>query len=210
MQTSFLPRAATRLSGVAPGAIPLSSRFRGLARLSLLFVQISMVSGCLVEDPPVYTEPTRTPPRINLRTAEPQPDRIILVEQGDPVLFRVPFSSEDVGARVSAFLFLDYSEKSKTPLASADAAGSTLDDDNRRIEITYPATDQVSFGCHRIMIRISHADNFLLFPSGAPINQADVAEAYWWMNVLDVAAGDDSSNLRNCLSGPAESGSTPR
>jgi hypothetical protein len=165
-----------------------------------------MLSGCIVEDPPPYTQPTKTPPRLNLRLAEPAPDRIIVVDQGDPIPFRVPFASEDGGDQVRAYIFLDYSERSKTPLASVAVAGSTLDDLDRQIEITYPATTVVPFGCHRIMIRISHEDNFQLFPPGAPIDEKDVSEAYWWINVIDLAAGDDPSLLRNC---PATEGTTP-
>jgi hypothetical protein len=157
-----------------------------------------MFSGCIVEDPPPYTQPTQTPPRLDLRLAEPPPSQIIIVDQSDPITFRVPFASEDAADKVRGFIFLDYSERSKTPLASVTVEGSTLDDRSRSIELTYPATDVIEFGCHRIMIRISHELNFERFPPGEAIDQGDVAEAYWWINVIDLAAGDDGSVLRNC------------
>ena len=162
--------------------------------------------GCLVEDPPLYTEPTQTPPRINLRLAEPPPDRIILVDKGDPITFYIPVTSEDVGDSLTAAMFLD---ESVIPIRNfVQIPGSTLDDVDRRIEIVYPGLAEVGFGCHRIKIRVSHTNNLQLL--GEPINQADVAEAYWWMNVIDVAAGDDGAILRNCLSGVSASGSTTR
>jgi hypothetical protein len=207
MKTSPAVRAATRLSGSSP-RLGISSRFFGLARPSLLLVSLSMLSGCLVEDPPLYTEPTQTPPRINFRLAEPAPGRIILVEKGDPITFRIPVTSEDVGEPLTAVMFLD---ESTTPIPNfVEIPGSTLDDLDRRIEIVYPGLAEVDFGCHRIKISVSHTDNLKLL--GEPINQADVADAYWLMNVIDLAAGDDSSILRNCPTGtsPSPSGSTTR
>lgn len=150
----------------------------------------------MVEDPPVYTKPTQTPPRINLRLAEPSPDRIILVEKGDPIPFRVPISSEDVGETVTAVMFVD---ESTTPIPNfVEIPGSTLDDVDRPIDMIYPGLAEVDFGCHRLKIRVSHTNNLKLL--GEPINEADVAEAYWWVNVIDIAAGEDGSILRNCLS----------
>jgi hypothetical protein len=205
MPTFFLSRAATRLSG-APAVFLELRRFFDLARLSLVLGAQSMLSGCLVEDPPPYTPPTQTPPRINLRLAEPAADRIILVDKGDPITFRIPVTSEDVGDSLTAAMFLD---EATTPIPNfVEIPGSTLDDVDRRIEIVYPGLAEVDFGCHRIKIRVSHTKNLKLL--GEPINQADVAEAYWWMNVIDLAAGDDGSILRNCLSGSAVSGSPVR
>jgi hypothetical protein len=33
---------------------------------------------------------------------------------------------------------------------------------------------------------------------GIPLNLAHHAEVYWWVNVVDVAAGEDASVLRDC------------
>jgi hypothetical protein len=188
-------RSATRLSGF-PG---LTRRFPArfvLARLSLLLTSLSMLSGCLVEDPPPYTKPTKTPPRLDLRLATPPPDQIIVAEQGEPIRFHIPFASEDAGELVGAYMFVDYSD---TTLNYVSVPGSTLDDLSRAIDIDYTAPNGVGVGCHRILVRVSHDGNFARsFPFGTPIDDADVAEAYWWLNVIDVAAGDDGSILRNC------------
>jgi hypothetical protein len=168
-----------------------------LARLSLLLALLSMFSGCIVEDPPPYTKPTKTPPRLDLRLAQPPPDRIIVVDRRDPIPFRLPFASEDGGEKVQAWLFRDYLAGDNA-LVSVEVPGSTLDDLDRKIEITYPGSAAIPFGCHRIMIRVSHADNFNIYPFGDHIDEADVAEAYWWINAIDVAAGDDGSLFKNC------------
>jgi hypothetical protein len=198
MVTSISNSSTTRLSGRHGLARRVQGRFVGLARLSLWLTSLSMFSGCIVEDPPPYTQPTKTPPRLDLRLAVPSPDRIIIAEQNEPISFHIPFASEDAGERIAAYLFLDFSENFRQPLGYVPVPGSTLDDLSRAIDITYPAANDVSFGCHRIMIRISHDENFERFPPGAPIDVADVAEAYWWLNIIDVSAGDDGSVLRNC------------
>jgi hypothetical protein len=174
----------------------------GLARPSLLLLGVSMLSGCLVEDPPVYTKPTQTPPRLDLRRATPPPDKIIVAIPGDRIPFHLPFASEDVGDQVRGYLFLDYDpdpDKSNIALDSISVPGSTLDDPaERSLNLTYPRVGDDTLGCHRITIRVSHEQNFVRFPYAAVIDNDDVAEAYWWMNVIDIASGDDGSTLKNC------------
>lgn len=161
-----------------------------------------MLSGCIVEDPPPYTQPTQTPPRLDLRLAEPPPDRVIIAEKGQTINFRLPFASEDAGETVTAFMFVDIWP---LPLADLEVPGSTLDDTTRAFDLLYDARPQpidVDFGCHRILVRVSHTPNFRITPPGSVIDEADVADAYWWLNIIDVAAGDDGSIQRNCPSDP--------
>jgi hypothetical protein len=201
MVTSVSLSSATRLSGFR-WLIEHFLAHLALARLSLLLTSLSMLSGCIVEDPPPYTKPTKTPPRLDLRLATPSPDQIIVAEQGEPFRIHIPFASEDAGELVGAYMFVDYSD---TTLNYVSVLGSTLDDLSRAIDIDYTAPNAVGVGCHRILIRVSHDGNFARsFPFGTPIDEADVAEAYWWLNVIDVAAGDDGSILRNCPTATAQ------
>jgi hypothetical protein len=197
MQTSLISRAATRLSGMVVKPRDFA-RFYGLAQLSLVFSALSMLSGCLVEDPPDFVKPTRTTPRIDSRLVWPPLDQITIVGKGDPITFRLPVVSEDAGVKVQAYLFLDLSPD---PVVTNSVPASTLDDTSRRLELAYrPMTRLAEFGCHRFMARVSHADNFIFdtLPAGAPLNVADVAEVNWLVNVVNIAAGDDGSVLRDC------------
>lgn len=212
MLTSLPPRALTRLSQLAKnrGAFRL---LLGLARVSLVVPTLSMLTGCIVEDPPAFAKPTRTTPRIDLRLATPPLDQIHVVGRGDPIVFRVPVVSEDAGVEVSAYLFLDTTEG---PVATDTISASTLDDTSRSLELSYRPSPGSTFGprkiaeygCHRFMARVSHLDNFKFDDLywGIPYNFADVAEVYWWVNVVNIAAGEDDSVLRNC---PDRVSSTP-
>jgi hypothetical protein len=195
MQTSFPPCAVTRLSGVAavPGKL---RRAFGLARRSLVLGALSMLSGCLVEDPPPYTPPTRTAPRLDTRRAEPLQNNIVIVDKGDPIVFRVPVVSEDAGEPVQALLFVD---SFPFNVNSDVVPASTLDDLSRRFELSYNGVPVIDYGCHRMMVRVSHQSNFnFQTDAGVPIDENDVADAYWWINVVDLAGGDDGAVLRNC------------
>lgn len=160
-----------------------------------------MLSGCIVEDPPPYTQPTQTPPRLDLRLAEPPPDKIILTEKGEPILFHLPFASEDAGETVTALMMVD---NFPGTLDGRNLPGSTLDDTSRAFDLLFPVTAPVELGCHRLWVRVSHEANFLPHPPGSVIDEADVADAYWWLNVIDLGAGDDGSILRNCPSAPVQ------
>ncbi len=203
MNTPSAPRSATRLSGLAPRLSGISSRFYGLARLSLLLVALSMLSGCLVEDPPLYTEPTQTTPRLVTRLAKPALDRIIIVDKGDPIEFSMPVVSEDVGEEVQALLFVDsFPFNSDTDTVPP----STLDDLSRSLKLSYQSLPVIDFGCHRMMMRVSHQSNFDFQTSnGTPIDDADVSEAIWWVNVVDIAAGDNGAVLKDCVANAAMS-----
>lgn len=163
-----------------------------------------MLSACLVEDPPVYTEPTQTTPRLVTRLAKPALDRILVVDKGDPITFTMPVVSEDVGETVQALLFVDsFPFNSDTDTVPP----STLDDTSRSLELTYqPLLPPIDFGCHRMMMRVSHQSNFDFQNSnGTVIDDTDVSEAFWWVNVIDIAAGDNGAVLRDCIANAARS-----
>lgn len=195
--------AATRLSGPARCLERTFGHFSGLARLSLLLAALSMLSGCLVEDPPLYTPPTQTTPRLVTRLAKPALDKIIIVDKGDPIEFSMPVVSEDVGETVQALLFVDsFPFNSDTDTVPP----STLDDTTRSLELSYQSLPVIDFGCHRMMMRVSHESNFDFQTSnGTPIDEARVSEAVWWVNVVDIASGDNGALLRDCSKNAAMS-----
>jgi hypothetical protein len=89
-------------------------------------------------------------------------------------------------------------------LAGPTVPGSTLDDKSRAFDLLYdPRTPiNVDLGCHRLLVRVSHTTNFVFSPPGHAIDPTDVADAYWWLNVIDVATGDDGSIVKNCTTEP--------
>lgn len=192
-----MPDSATRLSGRGRTVPRFLGHFEGLARLSLVLAAVAMLSGCLVEDPPSYTAPTRTPPRLNLPGAFPPPDQVWVTEKGKSVPFEIPVSSEDDGIGLLGFLLVDYDgadnwlpwgERSELP-------ASTLDDDDRKLQFN-PTVGGSGFalagtevGCHRVTLRVSHRDNYQP-ASILVVDRADVAEAYWTLNVIDPNVGD--------------------
>jgi hypothetical protein len=189
-------------------ATPLSERRRrcpspngalaGLARLSLVTALASMLSGCLVDDPPPYPEPKQTPPRLDYTTATPSLNQIIRAKKGDTLDFRIFSSSEDAGDGLKAYLYLDFNgDTSQFPVRDDDMPPSTLDDTSRFFTISWPISQTEPAGCHRLTLRVSHAKNVPIL-SNPPLDPSDVAEAYWWMQ-LD-AGPNDSNDLLNCPS----------
>jgi len=179
---------ATPKSGLEPAPSRATSRFPALARLSLLLPLLAMVPGCLVDDPPAYTQPKRTPPRLDYHNAQPPLDQILTIEDDDPLEFSIPVASEDAGEELTAQLFLD----STSFLNYVSIAPSTLDDTTR--VITVPARlhlQKSEAGCHRFTLRVAHRRSL---PTGIepPLDITDVAEAYWWANVFNDPTQADS------------------
>lgn len=179
-QLDFLPSFATPLSyrGAPDGR---RSPFSALARLSLVGLLASMTTGCLMEDPPPYTQPKQTPPRLDLVAATPLLDQIIVRRTGDPILFTVPVASEDAGDRLLGVLLLDAGTANEDQLTSSFADASTLDAAPRELTLSWTVRAYVTPGCHRFTLRVSHLTNFT--DNSEVIDKKDVAEAYWWANL---------------------------
>lgn len=170
--------------------------FFGVARLSLLLTLPAMVSGCLIDDPPAYTQPKRTPPRLAYNKADPLLDQIITVTSSDSIDFTIPVASEDAGEELRAKLILD----GKIIVDNASLPPSTLDDSGRVIRTTAsPAflmfAAALGPGCHLFTLRVAHASSL---PLGdvPPTDTEDLAEAYWWANVNVGEA--DAGMLKDC------------
>jgi hypothetical protein len=184
---------ATLMSGLRSQIARRSRAFMALARLSLV-AATAMLSGCLIDDPPPYPEPKQTPPRLDYATAIPALNQIIIAKRGDPLSFKVFASSEDAGDGLNAFLLLDYNGSAIDLLGDDFLLPSTLDDTSRFFEIPWEVRSNIP-GCHRITLRVAHTRN--LPDSHTPVvNAADLAEAYWWLQVDPDPS--DAGNLVDC------------
>lgn len=193
---------ATRLSYRAGLRRAASRLFQALARVSLLAGLLSVPTACLIEDPPPYTQPGRTRPRLDLVAATPALDDVIVRNGGDSVQFSVPVVSEDAGDRPRGFLLMDYFHEacSRCIVNTADIPASTLDDTNRRITMSWFVDSTISSGCHRLTLRVSHSSNFTNGPE--VVDEEDVAEAYWWANINPQLEGNTLVNCPVASSGP--------
>jgi hypothetical protein len=188
---AFLPAFATRLSYRRAPAGDQYRPFSALARLSLVGLLASMTTGCLMEDPPPYTQPKQTPPRLDLQNASPPLDQIIVETTDNPITFTMPVVSEDAGDPLLAVLLLNYTAGGVPDQLGQDVVpASTLDDATREFELTW-VVQRVKAGCNRFTLRVSHVNNF----TNGLVDKNDVAEAYWWAN-LDPRI--DSGTLVDC------------
>lgn len=182
--TSLQPASATPLSW-RTGLVALARRsFEGMARLSLVLLPTTMV-GCVIEDPPPYSAPQQTPPRLDLFKADPNIDlTIVRSGAGETVNITVPVFSEDAGEPLIANLLLDYdSGWNKDLVASDEVPAGTLDDSapEREIEIDWTIGDRVSDGCHKLTLLVTHVSNQngdSTIPSPFK-DDRDVAKAVW-------------------------------
>jgi hypothetical protein len=149
-------------------------------RLSLLAALFAL-PGCLVDDPPAYTAPQRTAPRIIGTHADPPLNKVIVINENETLNFDVPVMSEDAGELVSAILLLDYDGGPFDPIWPANLPPATLDDGERSLHFIWTVGRAEPAGCHRVTLRVSHASNFA---SGYEvIDKADLDEVYWFANV---------------------------
>jgi hypothetical protein len=187
---------ATAMSGASGRFSAGRQRLCVLARLSLGISLVSMLPGCLVDDPPPYPEPKQTPPRLDYGSATPPLNQIINARIGDFVTFTIPSTSEDAGDGLNAFLLLDYNgEAMPFEVSHGEMPASTLDDTSRFFEVPWLIRPGPMPGCHRLTLRVSHKANMPLSWSVLK-NPKDLAEAYWWLQ-LDTPAGS-TENLLDC------------
>ncbi len=182
---SSLPAAATRMSRPIR-AFRVLGRFLPLARLSLVAVGLSMLPGCLIDDPPPYTAPKPTPPRLDYTQALPSLDQVIVTNVGEVVNFKMPVTSEDAGQALFAILLFDYGGDGSVPdfLYSAPLPASTLDDPQPRVfSLPWTVRKGVPPGCHRVTLRVTHFANLDRNKPAEAVDKKDLAEAYWFANI---------------------------
>jgi hypothetical protein len=176
-------------------------RFVGLARLSLGLAAISMLSGCLVDDPPPFIAPQKTAPRLDYSKAEPGLDQLIVTNSGDLITFKLPVTSEDAGDSLFASLWFDYTPDSGMvePSGSVPIPASTLENTKRAVTLPLTIRPDIKPGCHRYTLRVTHQSNVVEGHPDRVINKADLAEAFWFANIN--VAPENAGSLVNCPSG---------
>jgi hypothetical protein len=183
-QAASFNRSATRLSWFGAHFLARTGAFWGLARLSLTAALLSMLSGCLIDDPPPLVAPQQTPPRLDYTKASPGLDQIMNIKQGEVIPFKMPVTSEDAGDDLLAVLLFDYDGLYGLPLTVGSfLPASTLADTNpRELGISWTVIGGIEPGCHRITLRVTHVGNIrtTIFDL---VDQSDLAEAYWFANV---------------------------
>ena len=198
--TASFARYATRLSWLMTQLLRTFSHFQGLARVSLVAVLLSMLSGCLVDDPPPFTPPQKTPPRLDYSRALPGLDRPITKTSGELIPFSIPVTSEDAGDPLSAVLLLDYAGDG-TPSDFVNGwpgPASTLNDKTRVVSVPWfvrPAM-AITPGCHRLTLRVTHSSNLVKDQLVLVVDKEDLAEAYWFVNVN--VSPENANLLVNC------------
>jgi hypothetical protein len=144
-----------------------------------------MTSGCIVAEPPQYTDPVRTPPELNVYLATPPLTQVLSVYTPQGPSFTVPIRSEDAGEDLSAIYFRDYNSADQRLLNIQSISASTYNEINRTIASTrLPVGDQDK-GCHTVTLVVAHASSFQaknklqLDPAKA---ETDAAIITWWVN----------------------------
>jgi hypothetical protein len=179
-----------RISGRCDG-------FWALARLSLGALLLTMLSGCLVDDPPPFIAPQQTPPRLDYTKASPGLDQILVASYPDLITFEVPVTSEDAGDELSAALFLDFDGVDGLPISpGGHLPPSTLADTSPRVlRLKWKVLKLIEPGCHRITLRVTHVGNIGVTNADV-LDKADLAEAYWFANIN--VTPDNVGSLVNC------------
>jgi hypothetical protein len=199
---AFFTGSATSRSWFGAPLARGGGRFLGLARLSLGVAGISMLPACLVDDPPPLSTPQKTAPRLDYGRATPGLDQVIVKNSGEFIEFSIPVKSEDAGDPLVGNLLLDYAGEGSAlvPIGfPPTVAASTLDDPNERrlktIWEVYPKTN-ISAGCHRFTLRVTHFSNLDPDHSGQLIDKEDLAEAFWFANIN--VTPESAGMLVNC------------
>lgn len=150
-----------------------------------------MLPGCLIDDPPPYTQPKRTPPRLVYHQAAPELGRVIVARAPDLIPFKIPVASEDAGEALTALLYLNQNVAGFSRIAS-----STIDDTTRAVLFNYRVVDGFRSGCYRFTIRVGHESN-LPDDRTPPGDENDLAEAYW-LAFLNPPEGDNDLPTDDC------------
>lgn len=196
-KTTLASPSATRLSGLRSGVSLEPSHLYAMARLSLSVLLVSMLSGCLIEDPPPLHKAQQTPPWLDYHGARPFRDQVLFVRRNENIQFTVPVRSEDAGEGLTGVLVLDYlAEEQPVPLVIAPYSNlppSTLDDPlPREFKLTWLV--RADPGCHRVTLLAGHTST--IGDQATIVDSRDLAVADWWVNV-DVTP-ENSNVLLGC------------
>jgi hypothetical protein len=154
-----------------------------LARTSLFSVGMSsLLTGCLVAEPPNPSNPERTPPMIDFRNTFPLVTQITSVSGFQD--FSVGFRSEDRGDKIVGILYRNFTLDGEKFEATTERPASTFDDTDRTITIRWnvPRPEDLA-GCQQVTMLVTHRENVNFSTPPEVISPADVALAAWWLHV---------------------------
>jgi hypothetical protein len=170
-----------------------------------------MLSGCLVDDPPPFTPPQKTPPRLDYSRALPGLDQVTSKLSGDTIPFSIPVTSEDAGDPLWGVLLLDYAGDG-TPIDFASGwpgPASTLNDKERVVSVSWIVRPlmAITAGCHLLTLRVTHSSNLVKDQLVLVKDKDDLAEAYWFVNVN--VTPENANSLADCPQGSSAVTTTP-
>ena len=190
------PRSATTpLSG--PSRPPTQGRARRgvwatLAQSSLCLLALTMAfTGCLVTSTLEFTPPERTRPYLVTATADPDPRGVLLVNTLEQLQmgktsfeFSADVVSEDQGAKVKGYLYIDYGKTvGDHPYADLipeirELPPSTMSDTTKRnIRGKWNvASNAPSDGCHTVTLIVSHEFDA---ETSCPVCRNDSSQLTW-------------------------------
>jgi hypothetical protein len=152
-----------------------------------------MLSGCLIDDPPPYSPPKQTAPRLVYQDAYPPLDKIKVAYEKQSLSFSIPVTSEDAGEGLTAQLTVG-DDPGGTFKAIPPA---TLDDPPRLIKFDYTVPSERWSGCFVVRIRVAHASN-LPDGNGASLDPNDLAVVYWKV-LMNVPSNQVGVGIQDCL-----------
>jgi len=151
------------------------------------------VQGCIVSDPPVFEQPEKTPPFLDLAAADPPIFEVLQRPPDTHVNINVRFHSEDAGDPLQAKLFLDYLDPFPDEQRSLILTPGTFSEE-RTISIDWTTPSSPESVCEQLTLQVTHVKN--LDPAtNELIDKSDVGLAVWWVEIQ----GDTASpQLENC------------
>ena len=184
------------------------SRFSRLAREWLLWLAImTLVTSCIVADPPQFTDPLQTPPELDVYRTLPPLNQVLVVKTGQMVPLTVPLRSEDAGEDLTAYFYLDYGTVGSTQLNVQTISASTYNGPPREVSTIWTVTLQKpntpsAPTCHVLSLLVAHQNSFQKVPDATKLDpdkaKVDAAFVQWWVNANP--ADDMTTTLVNCPS----------
>jgi hypothetical protein len=162
-----------------------------LARASQRWCKVLLLSsmatltgpGCLVADPPEYTEPQSTRPHVVINASEPPTlYPIRLLKPGPGKQFTITIESEDAGEDLVLAFFVNYGRPGAFHHRSFRLAGSTSLTKQDTFVLEAPAT--LADGCHSLTMLAMHEsswDGVTLVPYPSRLN--DVSHTHWQLYI---------------------------
>ncbi len=161
-------------------------------------VAVSLLSGCIVDDPAVYDEQTRTVPVIDLDGISPRTTELLVISEREVAReFSVPIRSRDYNELVFGYLHLNYGLSGAERVDFNALQPSNDFSETRTLKLRW--TPGLRTGCQQLTVIVGHESNFDTNASlGIPIDPSLTTRATWWANVVDPQSGEDPYDLIDC------------